>query len=63
MFVPSHSLLVLDYSSMVTLMRISLSLDGGGGDLILPFLGDLGWEEKNGYSRCDLGSGGITVYS
>ena len=48
---------------MVTLMRISLSLDGGGGDLILPFLGDLGWEEKNGYSRCDLGSGGITVSS
>ena len=62
MLVPFLSLLVLEYSSLVTLID-SLSLVEGGGDLIFPFLGGLGWIEEDGDSRYDLGSGGIAFLS
>ena len=53
MLVPSRYLLVIDYSSLITLMCRS-NLDGGGGDLLSPFLGDLGWPERFGDLRYDL---------
>ena len=62
MLVPSLSLLFLEYSSLVTLVD-SLSLVGGGGDVLFPFLGGLGWPEGDGDSRSDLGSGKIAFLS
>ena len=59
---PSIYLLVLEYYSLVTLIEY-ISLVEGGGDLLSPFLGDLGWPEGDGDLRSHVGSGEITFLS
>ena len=53
---PSRSLLLLEYSSLVTLIY-SLFFWEGGGDLISSFWGDLGYPEGGSNLRYDLCSG------
>ena len=61
MLVPLLFLLVLECSSLVTLID-SLSLVEGEVDLLFPFWVGLGWSEGYGDSRSALGFGEIAFF-